>query len=78
MIVPDANLLLYACDSSSPFHRIAAEWWAERLNGSETIGMPSAVVLAFVRVSTNGSAFAIHSRRPKPRRRFAAGSIGRW
>lgn len=58
MIVPDANLLLYACDSSSPFHRIAAEWWTDRLNGSETIGIPSAVALAFVRVSTNGSAFA--------------------
>lgn len=57
MIVPDANLLLYAVDSSSPFHTAAAEWWADRLSGDETIGMVPAVVLAFVRVSTNRAAF---------------------
>ena len=31
MILPDANLLLYACDAGSPFHPKAAAWW-ERLD----------------------------------------------
>ena len=57
MIIPDTNLLVYACDSSSPFHRSAAGWWRDCLNGDETIGMAPVVVLAFARVSTNGAAF---------------------
>ena len=57
MIIPDANLLVYACDASSPFHEAAAEWWRDCLNGDETIGMTPVVALAFVRVSTNGAAF---------------------
>ena len=57
MIVPDANLLLYACDSSSPFHRAAAGWWSDCLSGEETVGMVPVVLLAFVRVSTSGAAF---------------------
>lgn len=58
MIIPDANLLLYACDASSPFHRPAAAWWTDCLNGEETIGMALVVALAFVRVGTSPSAFA--------------------
>ena len=27
MILPDANLLLYACDAGNPFHPKAAAWW---------------------------------------------------
>ncbi len=57
MIIPDANLLLYACDSSSPFHRVAAGWWLDCLNGDETIGVVPVVVLAFVRVSTSRAGF---------------------
>lgn len=57
MILPDANLLLYACDSSSPFHRAAAEWWSDCLNGDETVGLVPVVVLGFVRVGTSSSAF---------------------
>lgn len=57
MIVPDANLLLYAHDSSSAFHRVATEWWSECLGGDETVGLVPVVVLAFVRVSTSRAAF---------------------
>lgn len=57
MIIPDANLLLYACDAASPFHRVAAGWWSDRLNGDETVGMAPVVALAFVRVATNRAAF---------------------
>ena len=58
MIVPDANLLLYACDSSSPFHRETAAWWSDSFSGDETIGMAPVVALAFMRVSTSSAAFA--------------------
>ena len=58
MIVPDANLLLYACDSSSPFHREAATWWSDCLSGDETVGVAPVVVLAFMRVSTSSAAFS--------------------
>lgn len=57
MIVPDANLLLYAHDSSSAFHRVAAEWWSDCLGGDETVALVPVVVLAFVRVSTSRAAF---------------------
>ena len=67
MIVPDANLLLYAHDSSSAFHRVAAEWWSECLGGDETVGLVPVVVLAFVRVSTSRAAFDDRSRWPKRR-----------
>ena len=57
MIVPDANLLLYAYDSSSLFHRAAADWWRGCLSGSEPVGLCGAVLFAFVRVGTSRRAF---------------------
>lgn len=57
MIVPDANLLLYAVDSSSPFHNSARLWWSDCLNGTVPIGLCHPVVFAFVRISTNQRAF---------------------
>ena len=57
MIIPDANLLLYACDSSSAFHRAAAGWWADCLNGDETVGLVPVVVIAFLRIGTSAAAF---------------------
>ena len=58
MIVPATNLLLYATDSTSPFHDAAREWWTGCLNGAVPIGLCHAVVFAFVRISTNRRAFA--------------------
>ncbi len=57
MIVPDANLLLYAYDTSSPFHERAARWWEGALNSGESVGLCSVVLFAFVRVGTNRRAF---------------------
>ena len=57
MIVPDANLLLYAYDAASPFHSKAAAWWAACLSGREPIGLCSAVVFGFVRIGTSPKAF---------------------
>jgi toxin-antitoxin system PIN domain toxin len=57
VIVPDANLLLYAYDSSSRFHEPAAAWWRECLSGSEPVGLCGAVLFAFVRIATSRRAF---------------------
>lgn len=57
MILPDVNLLLYAYDASSPFHRKASEWLTETLLGPESVGFCVPVVFAFVRISTSTRAF---------------------
>jgi uncharacterized protein len=56
--VVDANLLLYAVDEASPDHVVAKPWLERELSGSETIAFAWAVLLAFVRLSTNPRAFA--------------------
>jgi len=53
MIVPDANLLIYAYDSASPFHVRARTWWEDLLSGTEPVGIPWIVILAFVRLVTH-------------------------
>lgn len=53
MIVPDVNLLIYAHDSTAPAHRKARAWWESTLSGSEPVGIPWIVVLAFVRLMTH-------------------------
>ena len=57
MIIPDANLLLYAYDASSPHHERAAAWWNQCLSGTETVGLAHVVVFSFVRIGTNPRAF---------------------
>lgn len=57
MIIPDANLLLYAYDGSSPFHPVARRWWEACLSGSEPVGLTHPVLFAFVRVATSPRAF---------------------
>lgn len=58
MIVPDANLLLYAYDSSSPFHQAARAWWQGCLSGQESVGLAHPTLFAFLRISTNPRAFS--------------------
>lgn len=57
MIIPDANLLLYAYDSESPFHREAALWWSDLLSAPEPVGLCPVVVFAFLRLATNTKVF---------------------
>lgn len=57
MIVPDVNLLLYAYDSSNPFHEKAAKWWSDCLSGDELVGLPTVVLFGFLRISTNRKIF---------------------
>jgi toxin-antitoxin system PIN domain toxin len=53
MIVPDANLLIYAYDAGSPFHAKAKAWWEGALTGGKLVGLPWVVLLAFTRLTTN-------------------------
>lgn len=54
MKLPDVNLLIYAVDRSAPSHRAAVAWWNQLLSGRETVALSWAVLLAFVRLTTNG------------------------
>ena len=73
MIIPDANLLIYAHDRKSPWHREAAAWWEHVLNGDEPIGLPWVVVLAFLRITTNPS---INERPLSPQQAMA--TVASW
>jgi toxin-antitoxin system PIN domain toxin len=57
MILPDANLLLYAYDEASPFHERAKTWWEGLLSQPETVGLCPCVLFAFIRISTNARAY---------------------
>lgn len=56
----DANILLYAYDSSSTHHLACSAWLETTLNSDETVALPWQTVLAFVRIATNPKA----TRRP--------------
>ena len=49
----DANILLYAYDTSSNHHEICHAWLESAFNADEIIALPWQTVLAFVRISTN-------------------------
>ncbi len=53
MILADANLLIYAIDSSSPHHRAARVWLEDTLSGPEEVGLAWNVILAFLRLVTH-------------------------
>jgi len=52
MIIPDVNLLIYASNRDAPLHRAARRWLEATISGSETIGLPWSVLLAFLRITT--------------------------
>jgi hypothetical protein len=57
MIVPDVNLLIYAYDTTSPFHAAATAWWRNCLSGDEPVGLAPVVLFGFVRISTHPRVF---------------------
>ena len=57
MIVVDANVLLYAHDTSSPRQPAAFEWLGRTMNGTEAVGLGLVTVLAFLRISTDPRIF---------------------
>ena len=69
MIIPDANLLIYAYDESSIHFARAREWWESVLSGRSVTGIPWVVVLAFTRLVTHpgicANPMAIHDVRAR-------------
>lgn len=57
MILLDANLLLYAYNSSFAQHARAKGWLETTLSTPAPVGLPWITILAFVRISTNPRAF---------------------
>jgi toxin-antitoxin system PIN domain toxin len=57
-MIVDANVLLYAVDISSPFHKPARSWLEASLNEPTRVGLPWASLLAFQRISTHPRASA--------------------
>jgi toxin-antitoxin system PIN domain toxin len=57
VILPDINLLVYAYNRHAPHHAEARAWWEGLLNGSQTVGLPWAVVCGFVRLMTHPAVF---------------------
>lgn len=57
MIIPDANLLIYAYDSECRFHPGAKRWLGELMEGDDRVGLCGPVVFAFIRLSTNPKLF---------------------
>jgi len=53
VIVLDANILLYAYDSASPFHTRARSWLEGVFSGAYPVGLPWQTVSAFLRIMTN-------------------------
>jgi toxin-antitoxin system PIN domain toxin len=53
VIVPDANLLIYAYDSKSDMQPRARRWLEQILSGSDTVGFTWLTLGAFLRISTN-------------------------
>lgn len=60
MILPDANLLIYAHHPTSSFHPASRTWLETTLSASEPVGLPAPSIYAFLRFMTNAK---IH---PKP------------
>lgn len=49
----DLNLLLYAADETSVRHQAALGWVERAMSETETVALPWAVVLGFIRLTTN-------------------------
>ncbi|MCU1296083.1 MAG: domain protein family protein [Acidobacteriaceae bacterium] len=53
MIVLDANILLYAYDSTSAHHAKARSWIEQIFSGTAAVGLPWQTAAAFLRIMTN-------------------------
>ena len=58
MILLDANILLYAYDSTAPQHSLTARWLGNLLESNEAVGLPWVTIWAFLRIATNSRILA--------------------
>ena len=54
----DANILLFAADTTAAHHEKAANWLTEQLNGDRRVGLPWESLAAFMRIATHPRAAA--------------------
>jgi len=54
MRIVDLNLLIYAVNADAPNHDRARAWLEAAVNGYERVGLAWAVILGFLRITTNG------------------------
>lgn len=57
-MILDANVLLYARNSSDPRHSAARGFVEEKLNGPHRVGLPWQTLTAFLRIATHPRVFA--------------------
>ena len=57
MILIDVNILVYAVNKDAPQHSRAQSWLETAVTGTETIGIPWIVLLAFLRLTTRPGLF---------------------
>jgi toxin-antitoxin system PIN domain toxin len=62
VIILDVNILIYAVNRDAKLHSRAKSWLEAALSGTETIGIPWIVILAFLRLTTRAGLF----RNPMP------------
>jgi toxin-antitoxin system PIN domain toxin len=58
MILPDANILIYAHNEASENHAQAQKWLEEKLQSSEVVCFSWQTITAFLRILTNSKLFA--------------------
>jgi len=73
VLLVDANLLIYAYDSASPFHATSQGWLERILSGSEPVRLAWISILAFLRITTAARAF-VRPLAPAE----AASLVGSW
>jgi toxin-antitoxin system PIN domain toxin len=49
----DLNVLIYGLDETAHHHRTARRFLTDAMGSSETVGIPTAVAVGFVRLTTN-------------------------
>ena len=57
MIIPDVNLLLYACITAFPEHARARRWLEGVMNGEADVGLAAPALFGFIRLATNPRLF---------------------
>lgn len=57
MLMPDANVLLYAVNADMEQHEEAKSWLDGALSRTETVGFAWVVLLAFIRIGTRPGIF---------------------
>lgn len=72
MKIIDANVLLYAVNTTSEHHKPSLRWLDGALSGADRVGFAWVPLLAFVRLATKVGLFPVRfrGRRPSPRSRI--------